>query len=202
MSQPYEIIAGPMTIWTGPVGETFPDVDTTPAGNWDKLGTSGDRNYNEDGVSVNNPQTVGLIRMLGGTGPVKASRSEEDLIITVTLHDLTLEEWSIAMNANAVVDTPAASGTPGFRTMGLYKGVNVTQYALLVRGKSPYDDVNWDMQFEVPVVVVTGSPNPIWKKGDEPAGLEMEFTAIEDWDASSEDERFGRLIAQDATAEA
>jgi hypothetical protein len=199
MAAPFEILVGPLTIWTGPVGETFTDVDTTPAGNWVKVGTSGDRNYNEDGVSVNNPQTVELIRMLGGTGPVKASRSEEDLIITVTLHDWTATQFALAMNGNTAVNTPAASGTPGYDTLGLYKGVEVTQYALLVRGKSPEDDVNWNMQFEVPVCVVTGSPNPIFKKGD-PAGVELAFTAIEDPDASSEDERFGRLIIQDATA--
>lgn len=201
MSEPYEIIAGPMTIWTGPVGESFTDVDTTPAGNWNKLGTSGDRNYSEDGVSVNNPQTVELIRMLGGTGPIKASRTEEDLMVTVTLHDITLEEWSVAMNGNTVVDTPAASGTPGFRTLDIYKGVEVTQYALLVRGKSPYDDVNWNMQLQIPVVVVISSPNPIFKKG-EPAGLEIEFTAIEDPNAATEADRFGSIVGQDATAEA
>lgn len=199
MAAPFEIIVGPMTIWTGPVGESFTDVDTTPAGNWNKLGTSGDRNYNEDGVSINNPQTVELIRMLGGTGPIKASRSEEDLMVTITLHDITLEEWSVAMNGNTVVDTPAASGTPGIRTLDIYKGVEVTQYALLVRGKSPYDDVNWDMQLQIPVVVVTSSPNPIFKKG-EPAGLEVEFTAIEDPNAASEADRFGSIVAQDATA--
>lgn len=200
MSAPFEIIGAPMDIWTGPVGEAFTDVDTTPAGNWILLGTSGDSNYNEDGVSISNPQTVGLIRMLGGTGPVKASRSEEDLIITVTMHDLTLEQWAVAMNGNAVVDTPAASGTPGFRTLNAYKGTEVTQYALLVRGKSPYDDENWNLQLQVPVVVVTSSPNPIFKKGDEPAGLEIEFTAIEDPNAASEALRFGSIVAQDATA--
>jgi hypothetical protein len=199
MSAPFEILTGPLNIWTGPVGEAFTDVDTTPAGNWVLLGTSGDSNYSEDGVSINNPQVVELFRMLGGTGPVKASRSEEDLMTTVTMHDLTLEQWAVAMNGNAVVDTPAASGTPGIRTLNSYKGKEVTQYALLVRGKSPYDDVNWNLQLQIPVVAVTSSPNPIFVKGV-PAGLEIEFTAIEDPNAASEALRFGSIVAQDATA--
>ena len=34
MSAPYEIMTGPLEVWLAPVGETFPDVDATPGGNW------------------------------------------------------------------------------------------------------------------------------------------------------------------------
>jgi hypothetical protein len=53
---PYEVIAGPLEVWVAPVGETFPDVNDAPTGNWTKVGTSGVRSISEDGVTVSHPQ--------------------------------------------------------------------------------------------------------------------------------------------------
>ncbi len=198
MSQPFEIIAQPFTAWIAPVGESFPGVGDAPVGNWSKIGTSGDLNYTEDGVTVAHAQTVENFKPLGSTGPRKAFRTEEELRISFTVADLTLEQYKHALNQNTVT-TVAPGANPGFKKVGLSRGLAVAQRALLVRGQSsPYGD-DWDMQYEVPIVVEVGEPEVVFVKGD-PAGLALEFLALEDPDAASTDERFGRLIAQNADA--
>lgn len=199
MSTPYEVVAQPFTLWVAPVGTAFPDVDTAPNGSWTKVGTSGDLNYTEDGVTVTHSQSVELWRALGSTGPRKAFRGEEELRIALTLADLTLEQYKNAMNYNTVTDTPAGVGTPGYRKLGLSRGLAVNQRALLVRGNGgPYGDA-MAMQYEIPVAVEAGEPEVVFMK-TEPAGLALEFVALEDPNASSAAERFGRLVAQDAVA--
>jgi hypothetical protein len=119
--------------------------------------------------------------------------------ISLQLADLTLEQVALALNFNTVSTVAAGAGTPGYKKIGLARGSVVVSKALLVRGGlSPYGDT-WAMQFEVPVVVEVGEPEIVWVKG-EPALVALEFMAIEDPDASTPAERFGRLIAQNATA--
>ena len=200
--QPFEIIAAPFTVWIAPVGEAFPAIEDAPAGNWTKVGTNGDVNYTEDGVTVSHPQTVETFRPLGRTGPVKAFRTEEELRIAFTLADISLEQYAHALNQNAVTDV-APGAAAGYRKIGLSRGRQVAQRALLIRGnESPYGEGaagDWNLQYEVPVAFQGGEPEPVYVKG-EPAGLALEWMALDDPNAASDDERFGRLIAQDADA--
>jgi|WetSurMetagenome_2_1015567.scaffolds.fasta_scaffold220713_3 hypothetical protein len=196
---PYEIIAAPFTAWIAPVGTAFPAVDADPAAPWTKVGSSGPLNYLDDGVTVEHAQTMNFFRALGDCGSRKAFRTEEDLKIRLTLADLTLEQYALALNSNAVSDTPAAVGTPGYRSVGLSRGFTVATVALLVRGPSPYGE-NFALQYEVPIAAQTGNPQPVYKK-DAPAALALEWTALVDPNASDETERFGRILAQDAEAE-
>lgn len=191
---PYEIIAAPFTVWLAPVGTAFPLPSAAPAVAWIKLGTDGDLNYTEDGVTVEHGQTIEVFRAFGSTGPRKAFRTEEELKISLVLADLSLEQYAVAMNYNTITPTVADATNPGMKAMGLSRGMSVAQRALLVRGPSPYGDA-WAMQFEVPRVVQSGNPKPVMRKG-EPAGLELEFMALEDLEATVEEERFGRLVAQ------
>lgn len=199
---PFEIIAQPFTVWIAPTGESFPGVGDAPAGNWTKIGTSGDRNYSEDGVTVTPAQTVEIFRALGSTGPRKAFRTEEELRISFAVADLTLEQVKHALNQNTVT-TVAPGVNPGYKKIGLSRGLTVQQRALLIRGQeSPYGEGaadDWDLQFEVPVAVEVGEPEMVFVKG-EPAMVQLEFLALEDPNAASDDERFGRLIAQNADA--
>jgi hypothetical protein len=201
MSEPFEIIAAPFDVWWAPVDESFPDLADAPAGNWTKIGTSGARDYNEEGVTINHEQTVEMFRGLGSTGPRKAFRTEEALSIAFQLHDLTLAQYALALNSNTVGTTAAGSGTAGVSTLGLYRGTEVQLIALLVRGAVSPAGAGWSMQYEVPVCFQNGSPAPVYQK-DQPAGLALEFMALEDPDASTEDERFGRLVVQTADATA
>lgn len=197
--QPHEIIGAPFTLWVAPVGTAFPLISAAPAVDWKMVGTSGDRSETEEGVTVAHSQSFNKARSAGSTGPMKAFRTEEDLIISLTLMDLSLEQYSLAMNGNAVVTTAAGVGTAGFKTLKLYRGVSVATMALLVRGNvSAYGD-GYNSQYEVPVVYESGSPEPVFTKG-EPAGLALEFTALEDPAAATPDLRFGRVIMQHAVA--
>ena len=196
---PYEIIAAPFTAWWAPVGTAFPLIGAAPAGDWVKIGTSGDRSETEEGVTVAHSQELNLVRTAGATGPVKAFRTQEGLVISFALLDLSLEQYKLALNSNAVATTAAGVGAAGYKAIKLYQGLQVTPMALLLRGEaSPYGD-GYRSQYEVPVCVQSGSPEPVYTKGD-PASLALEFTALEDPNAASADLRFGRFVAQHAAA--
>ncbi|MFQ5775863.1 MAG: hypothetical protein ACE5GS_15175 [Kiloniellaceae bacterium] len=192
---PFEIIATPFTLYWAPVAEPFPLIDAAPAGNWSQIGTSGNRNYSDEGVTVAHGQSVELFRPVGSTGPVKASRTEESLIIRVTLWDLLLEQYRLLLNNNVVATTAAASGTAGFKEVPIYQGLSVNTLALLVRGDVSPEGAGWKSQYEVPVCFQSGSPEPVFAKGA-PAGLTLEFTALEDPNAATASARFGRLVVQ------
>lgn len=194
--RPYEIIAAPFTVWWGEVGATFPLIDAAPdTEDWTKIGTSGDRNYSNDGVTVVHAQTTEAVRTAGATGPVKVLRTEEDLIVRLTLFDLKLEQYRMVVNQNEVVTTAAGVGTAGFKTIKLYRGVDIALMALLVRGSHSPEGAGWNTQYQIPACYLTGTPEPVFTKG-QPAGLALEWTAIEDPDAATDADRFGRLIVQ------
>lgn len=196
--QPYEIIMSPYEVYLAPEGEAFPDVDEAPAGNWALLGTNGKFNYSEDGVTVSHEQTTSPHRTLGSTGPVKATRTEENLLVSLILEDLTAEEYAKILNNVSVTSTAAGVGTPGTKDITLRQGRDVSTFALLVKGISPYGDT-WSAQYQVPRCFQNGNPAPVFNKGDA-ASLEVEFMALEDVNASTEAERFGKYVAQDADA--
>jgi hypothetical protein len=194
---PYEIIGAPYQIWVAPVGTAFPSLDTEPPSPWFLLGTSGDLNYTDKGVTITLKQKVETFRPAGSTVSRKAFRTEEDLSIAVEIADVSLEQFSIAMNSNAITNpTTQAMGVSATASMGLTRGVDVEQLALLARGHSPYGP--WQAQYQVPVVVASGDPKVTYTKG-KPAGLDLEFMAMGDPDAASDDEQYGTLVA--ATSE-
>jgi hypothetical protein len=193
-STPYEIIAAPFTVWFAAVGTTFPLVNVAPSASWAKVGTSGDLNYTDQGVTVAHSQSMSFFRALGDAGSRKVFRTEEDLKIRLILADLTLEQYSHALNANTVTTVASVIGAAGYKKIGLSRGHAVSTVALLVRGPSPYAD-DMTMQYEVPRAAQSGNPEPVYMKGT-PAGLALEWTALVDPNASTEYERFGRLVAQ------
>jgi hypothetical protein len=194
--EPYEIIISPFEVYLAPVGEAFPAVEDVPAGNWALLGTNGKINRSEDGITVTHNQTLNPHRTDGTTGPVKVTRSEEELLISMMLEDLSLEQYAKALNNVAVSDTPAGGGAAGFRDITLRQGPDVALFALLCRGKSPYGDW-WNMQYQVPKVYQNDNPAPVFNKSGA-AGLKFTFAALEDLSAATEEERFGKLVAQDS----
>ena len=196
MSIPLEVVAAPFEIWIGPVGESFPAIEDAPTGNWVKIGTSGNRSITEDGVTVQHQQTIEQFRSLGSTGPIKAFRTEEGLIITFAIADITLENYKHALGQNTVTDTPVG-GNAGFRDIDIYQGLDLDQRALLVRGlnASPYL-ADTDIQWQVPVVYENGSPEIVSQKGT-PIVIALEYIAIEDPNASTADDRFGKIIMMD-----
>lgn len=199
MGGPQEIIAAPLNLYLADVGTAFPDVDEAPGVGWTLIGTSGKRNYTEDGVTVQHPQSITEWRAAGSVGAIKAFRTEEGCVISVTVADLKLEAYRLALNGNAIATAAAGVGEPGTKTIGLSRGANVTEYALLARGVSPEDNT-LVAQYQVARVYVGSEPEAVYRKG-EPAALALEFMALEDPNASSEDERFGVVVVQTEAAE-
>lgn len=192
MSQPFEIIAAPFEVYLAPVGTAFPAIDATPTTPWEILGTSGSKNITEDGITVTSEQTVERVYTLGTTGPVKAFRTQENLMIEFTLMDVSLEHYAKVLNNATVTDVAAGPGTAGYREIPLMQGATVATYALLMRGGvSPYGD-GFAMQYQVPIAYQDQNPAPVYVKGS-PAGLQCRFVALVD-----ETQGFGKLVAQDA----
>lgn len=184
-----EIINGPVTLWWAPVGESMPAIGSAPAGNWTKIGTSGEHNYFEDGVSIQHNKTTGVFRALGSGLPRKAFILEVDVIVTVRMADMTLAQLRLALNQNAVTDDT------GFDSIPMDIGLDVNEIALFVRasGKSPLlSGGNLDFQF--PRVFEDGSRNWNFSKGPDPAGADLTFRTIYD------ETNGAGLIAADDTA--
>lgn len=203
MAEPYEILASPFEVYLAPAGSSFPDVDEDPTSSpydFTLLGTNGADNQGDEGVTAEHQQTINYFRGGKATGPIKAWRTEEGLLISIILHDVSAETYGKALNNAEVTDTPPGSGTPGTRAINLHQGVNVATHALLARSLSgsAYGD-ELVQQYQVPKVVQQGQPSVVYRKG-QPAGVQFQFMAMEDLDAASEAERFGQLVVQDAAA--
>lgn len=185
---PFEVIGAALTVYIAPLATVFPALGVTPTGGWVKIGTSGPLNYADDGVSFDQAQAINFWRSLGDSGSRKAFRTTEDLKIMLTLVDLTLEQYSYAVNSNTVTDMGA------YKKIGLSRGLVIATNALLITGPSPYME-NGSAQYEIPRVCQSGSPKPVFKRSD-PVGLQLEWSALVDPAAASADEYFGRFLAE------
>ena len=174
------IVTGPLSLYFAAVGTAFPLIDDDPPTDFTLIGTSGAKNYMEVGVSIAMNQSTEAFRGLGSTTALKVFRTEEDLVISIQMADLTLAEVRRALNENAVTNTSASSGIPGKDEINLNRGVDVNTIALLVRGigKSAQFEAG-NLQFEFNKVYEAASPELIFLKG-EPAGVSLEFHALED----------------------
>ncbi len=186
----YEILTGVGRLYVATVGTAFPAVNGAPGANWYDVGET------EGGVTVTPDQTVNESTTDQRTGGVKARRSEESLTIETRLAQGTLENLA-AVLGNTATDTPSGVGTIGTRQTGLTRSRTVTEYALLFRGNSAYG--NWPAQYEIPRGYFGGGTAMEHMK-DGQTTIPVEFHALVDLNATSEDEKFGRLIEQDAAA--
>lgn len=181
MSAPYELLAGGWTAWLADSGTALPqDLDAAPPVAYEKLGNSGSDDYNEDGVVLSNEQALEYFRGLGKTGRRKAWRTEEDPMVSLTVHDSRIETIRKAHNNNAITTTAAGASISGRKAISLYKGHAVREYALLLRSDegSPYGD-DYIMQIWVPRVVVDAIGDFEAVKGT-PLGVGFEFALLYD----------------------
>ncbi len=191
-TQPYEILTGVGTLYKAPVGTAFPLLTATPAAPWVSLGET------DGGVKITPEQTTKRISTDQRTGPVKAIRSAEGLLVETNLKHTTMENVAILLG-NSVTDTPAAAGTIGTRAVALHRGAAVTEYALLFRGSYQSAYGNWPAQYELPRGYFDGSTGHSYTEEGEVL-LPLQFVALEDLNAAAETDRFGQLIMQDAAA--
>jgi hypothetical protein len=185
-----EVVAGPLKVYIAPFGTAFPTLNEEPDASWTLIGTNGDMNYSEEGVTVSHSATYNKTRTAGAAGPIKAHLDNEDLMIRLTLIDITEEQYAVALNNQTVNATAAGVGTMGQTKMGLSRGVRpVAEFALVARGLSPKDET-LPMQYCIPRCINESSPEVVHRKGVG-AALALQLAALEDPSAASEQERFG-----------
>lgn len=195
---PFEIIAGPAEVYVAPVGEAFPLINAVPAGNWVRLGRT------KGGVNAKHNQSLKELRADQDTAPAKISRTEESMVVSFALADLTLENYAKVLNNVIVTDTPPGSGVAGYRTVTMYQGQSVAQIAMLIRAPSPYLSVaiptgGPSLGLDYRLTRVSQSGNPAVKfLADDMAVLDTEWMVISDPNAATQAERFGHLVAMDA----
>lgn len=186
----YSLLTGVGRLYIAPVGTAFPALTASPSGSWRELGDT------QDGVDVNSDDKVELVRTDQRTGPVKATRTDETIVIKTKLAEATLENLADALGGT-VTDTAPGVGTIGTREISLHRGATVAEFAFLFRGTSPYG--NFPAQYELPRAYCDEVGALKYEKGKN-MSIPVTFKALEDLDAASEEDRYGRLIAQDAAA--
>jgi hypothetical protein len=184
---PFEILAGPADVYVGSFEATFPAVGETPKEeDFTYIGQT------EGGVTVRHTQTITPLSSDQHTGNVKAVRTEEGLEIEFSIVELTLENYSIALNSSTVKsESGTESKNPDRKQLAFHQGIHVDLRTLLVRGRSPYG--NYPAQYQVPVAYQSESPEVSFVKDDKSV-LHCVWNALEDLEAESGEE-FGLLIA-------
>lgn len=190
MPEPYAILTGVGELYTAESGTTFPAVNAVPGTAWIHLGST------QDGVKVKLAEKVNEVYVDQETAPLKASRSEETLVIETALAEATLENLAVVLG-NTVSDTPAGTGTIGTREVPLYRGPTVKTRAFLFRGASAYGE--YPAQYELPYGYVSGDMELTATK-DRNQAIKVEFHALMNPNAATDAEKFGRLLMQDAAA--
>jgi hypothetical protein len=104
-------------------------------------------------------------------------------MITIGLWDLSLEQYQYALAGVAPTTVAAGVGTAGYKKTGL-TAASRSRNMRCWRAASRPTATAMNAQFEVPRVYQSGSPKPKFGKG-KPAGLELEFTALEDLAAAT-----------------
>jgi len=189
------IIVGSGRVWIAPEGTAFPTLDQLPtdvSASWTELGEF------DGGVQISSPQTVDEHRTDMESGIQKATRSSEDLVITVSLADNTLESLSRMINGTTVNQVAAGVGTRGYKEFGFYRGLAVVTYAFVFQGPSPYIDGE-RMRYLVPRGYFAGDMGRSHVKNSKTL-IPVEFHAMVDPNAADPSEKFGICQAVNAAA--
>ncbi len=113
MTTPFELVVGPVSIYTAPVNEARPDLEDAPAGNWVLLGTNGANNYDEAGVGFDPQQTIEEWYGLGSTGAQQAFRTVLPMRIPwcAGIRNVSsICRWPDNRNSARAIDLPVMSG--------------------------------------------------------------------------------------------
>jgi hypothetical protein len=182
---PFSQLTGALQIYLAPKIEGEPLVNATPAGNWVLIGaTDGDQKVKHVGAVV-------WLRDNDHTGPVKGVRPIEDILITVMVVGLTLENYSKMINALGNLTTATS---PNSTKMPLKRDQTLSEYSLLFKGLSSSPYGNFPGQYYIPRCVQAGEPELVFGKGNRP-GLLVEFHPLED-DTQSVNDKLGWFRVQ------
>jgi hypothetical protein len=191
-----QILTGVGYLYLADVGTSFPEVNAEPGASWTSLGET------QDGVTVTLTETLEQIRVDQKTGAVKVVRTEESVQIETNLALVTMANME-QMLGNSITETEPDTGVIGEEEIQLHRGFTVAEYALLFRGTfSPEDDDDggpYPAQFQVPRAHLSGDLALAFQKG---SNVQIPFTAeaLEDLDAATAADAFGKLVVQTAAA--
>lgn len=191
---PFEIIAAPYDVYVAPVGTAFPDISQAPAVAWLLLGSSGSKNYDEDGVVVTHQQNIETFTPVGLTAPRKAFRTTEGLQIEFKVVDVSATQYARILNNAAVTNTSAGTGLGGNLNFPLLQGLSVSIFSLLMRSTESAGGNNFNSQYDVPIAYQNEELEVTYKKG-EPASLNCQWLVL--WDPT---QGFGRHRSQTVAA--
>lgn len=177
MPFPHEIVAAPLTLYLAVVGTSFPEIDHDPTTPWIKLGTEGDKNYEENiGVTVGHGETVVDFVPAGSTMSVKRFRTLEAPQMSVNLVDLSPVMYALVMNDAEVTSVAPGAGTPGYDLFSLFRGSQVAQFAVIAKGESTIDN-DLALQYEASKAFVSVDGDTVFTKGN-PAMLPVKIEPI------------------------
>lgn len=131
----------------------------------------------DTGVTVTHNQTVSTFIPAGGTTVRKAWRTDEGLTVAFELADLSPTQYGLMLDNVSVQTQAQTAGLSGDKHFEVMRGVQVNQYALLVKGISPVNEA-YSAQYEVAAAFQMGNPAPRYSKQG-PATLAIEFHAFE-----------------------
>ena len=108
MPAPFEMVSGPLTVYTAVEGTLAPVISSAPPpAVWSLLGTNGARSISDDGLTATFDETIEAQRTLGSTGIAKLFRTEEDVTMSLALLDVTVETFAIAMSGLSITQVAA-----------------------------------------------------------------------------------------------
>src|SRR3990172_646272 len=151
-SAPYDkMLIANASIFYAPIGEAFPLVAATPAGNWALLAAPTD--ITEDGITIETSVQDARVFSLGGVAPVKAGIVQKQFTLNFSVMNAAAEQMMLAQGGDPddVTDNGLNKSFP------LPASPTPQGWAILVRwDQSPEGDA-LNSQYEIKSAVQVGA---------------------------------------------
>lgn len=127
---PLEVIVGPATMWTSPLGTAFPaDPSVTVTGAWTEIG------YTDDGWTIVLDPKREVIAVTEELDAIQAPMTTRDLHVQGALKQASFANLTIAQGGGVVTTATGPPATQTYRPQRM--GEVDTHLQILVRGKGP-----------------------------------------------------------------
>lgn len=187
--KPYEILAAPYTAFVAPAQTAAPKlilsekeiIEKESSLKFKRVGTSGDLNYSEAGVTITHSQTIDSFQSAGSTVPRKAWRTDEGLEVAFEMADVSPTQYALVMDELTVTTVAGVTGTGGNyeeEHFNFYRGTKVFAYALYLRGISALEE-SLPSAYYIPCCYQGGNPALKYALKGGPAMLALQFIVLE-----------------------
>lgn len=164
-----EVLVGPGTLYTAPIGEAFPtDPGTTPAGNWLEIG------YSEAGWTLGADKTFDDIFVEEEVDPIASYKTAQQITLAGELAQASLVSLQLAFGGGTIqTDVPGA----GFDTYTPPASDSFDLLAVLFRSVAP-DDTTWFRDWQFQRCIVAGAISADHGKAPRKTLIAMEFKVL------------------------